>query len=64
MDFDEVEGIEIATKTYGPIENWDVSEVTDLSYLFFENQHHIQDTKRKKVDHLNLKKWGPEKVKE
>ena len=25
---------EIATKKYGPIENWDVSDVTDISYLF------------------------------
>ena len=25
---------EEATKKYGPIENWDVSEVTDISYLF------------------------------
>ena len=26
---------EIATKKYGPMENWDVSEVTDISYLFY-----------------------------
>ena len=26
---------EIATKTYGPIENWDMSLVTDISYLFY-----------------------------
>ena len=25
---------EIATKTYGPIENWDMSLVTDISHLF------------------------------
>ena len=25
-----------ATKTYGPIKNWDVSDVTDISYLFAE----------------------------
>ena len=27
---------EVATKTYGPIENWDMSLVTDISYLFYE----------------------------
>ena len=27
---------EIATKTYGPIENWDVSEVKDMSLLFYQ----------------------------
>ena len=26
---------EIATKTYGPIENWDVSDVTNINYLFY-----------------------------
>ena len=26
---------EVATQTYGPIENWDVSDVTDLSFLFY-----------------------------
>ena len=26
---------EVATKTYGPIENWDMSLVTDISYLFY-----------------------------
>ena len=29
---------EVATKTYGPIENWDVSEVTDISYLFYHKR--------------------------
>ena len=27
---------EIATKKYGPIENWDMSLVTDISYLFYQ----------------------------
>ena len=27
---------EVATKKYGPIENWDVSEVTDMHFLFWE----------------------------
>ena len=27
---------EIATKIYGPIENWDVSEVKDMSLLFYQ----------------------------
>ena len=27
---------EIATKKYGPIENWDVSEVTNMKYAFWE----------------------------
>ena len=27
---------EIATKKYGPIENWDVSDVTDISWLFYQ----------------------------
>ena len=27
---------EIATKKYGPIENWDVSDVTDISHLFYQ----------------------------
>ena len=29
---------ELATKTYGPIENWDVSAVTDISFLFFNKK--------------------------
>jgi len=27
---------EVATKKYGPIENWDVSDVTDISWLFYQ----------------------------
>jgi len=29
---------EVATKKYGPIENWDVSEVTDFSLLFYKKE--------------------------
>ena len=35
-----------ATKTYGPIENWDISEVTDLSNLFFEKTTFNSDLSR------------------
>ena len=43
---------EAATKTYGPIENWDVTEVTDISYLF----------QRKGTMNADLSSWDVSRV--
>ena len=43
---------EAATKTYGPIENWDVTEVTDISYLF----------QRKGTMNADLSSWDISRV--
>ena len=43
---------EVATKKYGPMENWDVSEVTDISYLFW----------KKETVNADLSKWDVSQV--
>ena len=43
---------EIATKTYGQIQNWDMSDVTDLSFLFFNKQTLNPDLSNWNVAHV------------
>ena len=43
---------EIATKTYGPIENWDMSLVTDISHLFH----------KKRTMNADLSSWDVSRV--